>query len=473
MLVSINTASSNERQTWVAWGSYSRRWDAPHMYFGGRLPSQPLGDIIDLIPPVDKETILDLLYTRLFLNGISLDLRGYSMDPEYAYPGIPPPGWRSHRFHGTAGQPDFTYWERHLPIVKGAIDRIRRRNEVPVLFLRGASAERWMNPQGNGGVGPDRAHLRDWANWAWELLDYFYNNGLQFDFFSIQNEPDGQGVAADKLAAMTEALFERLNSDNRFRNKPRLLAPETVRPSGAFDGGYLHELQSASWGTPSLLTKFGGLCYHQYDYDPNSGNTGNIPLRPPHHPRHAIRKYTAPPYNLKTFMTEMSDDVKRDRQTYWNGTIAQAVQWAKDCVDEMVEANASGIVMMWNFWSNINPGQGMCSYVNLRVSRSYDTASGWHLQYNGYQLPPHYTYLSKFVNNIRPGMVRLDATSTDSHVQVVSFRDSANLVIVAVNDRAPGSTPAEPVMLSLNGSEPRHLGSVESSNVEAFIIPLQ
>jgi hypothetical protein len=470
MIVYVSIGPSNEHQTWVAWSTYSRRWDAPHMYYGGRHHAEPLGNVVDLIPAGAKETILDLLYTRLFLNGISLSLRGYSMDPEFTA-SIPPPGWRSHRFAGAQGPADFSYWSNHLPIVQGALERIRRRNDTPVLFLRGDSAERWMNPQGSG-VGLDLARIPDWANWAWELLDYFYRNNLQFDYFSVQNEPDGQGVTAPILAAMTQALLQRLGSDPRFQNKPKVLVPETVTPIAAFNNSYLGELQSPDWGTPPLIARLGGLCYHQYDYDPKIGNSRQLPRRPPRDSLNSIRNYTIPPHNLKTFMPEMSDDVKDDRNSYWNGTTDQAVQWAKDCVDEMVEANVSGITLMWNFWSNVNPTQGINSYVNLGLSRQYSQSSGWSLQYTGHQLPPHYHYLSKFVNHIRSGMIRVDATSTDPHVQVVAFRDAASLVIVAVNDRPQASSVPEPVMLSLNGGQNQLLGSVGASYVEAFTIPL-
>lgn len=428
--VSVSIDASKTYQTWRAWGSMSQRWDSPHMYYG---PNQ--GPPIDRVPAAEKEKILDVLYRDLRLDWIELPIKGGAIDP--SLPG-PTPGWLSHEIHNDNADPfdmdwsqfDFAWWDGAVPIVLGAFARIQARGETPIFSLRVGALEGWMTHDG-------ALDVEEYAEWVCAVVLYLretYN--LTPTWISVMNEPDGMGdMSATTMALAVAALENRLAG---LGLPGRVAAVETVTPAAA--PAYLQALAG-------VIGSVAQIRYHIYDNDASVGLAPNLPAR------NAIRDFAAL-YGVPTAVTEMGSDVKQNRRTFWNDTPEQALAHANDYVNEMVEGGVSSLIMTLNFWTNSSPYFGTDAFAIL----NFDEQNAY--AYQGFKRPVIYGVLGEFINNIRPGMVRVEAKSDDPSVRVVCFTAPGRTALVVVNNGTADKDVRTPDGLG---------GVVPAKGVKAFV----
>jgi O-glycosyl hydrolase len=338
----------------------------------------------DTVPDSDKAMILDLLYTDLGLTG------------ERALVGYQSGGGAFGAIQGVA------------PILAQAAQRIQANGDQLAYNLVGVVTNALRDPDGR--LLPNGAAT--YASWAANGLTTLINQySIVVNRWSIVNEPDGNGNITQpelkQLVFATGAAFQAAGLTTQ------IVVPQTVVVSNV--SGYATPILS----DPSTLPYVKQLDYHEYDYDASQGQSPDVA------DRNAVRDL-ATQYGLTVAQRETSTDVKQNQSTFWNGTYDQGMAWANDVMTDMVEANAAAWDLILADYT-ATPSVGLSSYVVMNYNNCV---------YNNFVLPPHYWTLRQFVKFVRPGAVRVGASSSSHDVRAAAFVDSKRqqTIVVAINN---------------------------------------
>jgi O-glycosyl hydrolase len=223
--------------------------------------------------------------------------------------------------------------------------------------------------------------------------------GIDLYAFSIQNEPrfsQSYQSCVYNGAALRDVLKVVGRRFQKEGIQTLLFLPEDV--------GWLGGVESMIRPTlddPEARQYLGAVAVHGYDLD------GIKPNSPSINTWRTMYNWGAP-YNLPLWMTETSG-FKND----WNG--------AMDLAEAIYTALRHGNVSAWVFWAMSEPN-----------------ITEYNLVGSGLQKSKRYFTSRQFYKHIRPGMVRVEATSTDENIAVVAFwhptTQRTTLVLLNVGD---------------------------------------
>jgi O-glycosyl hydrolase len=258
----------------------------------------------------------------------------------------------------------------HIEAVRSLLPR-----GVTTFYSSPVTVESWMN-EGN----PD-----EYVEWAMVMLRHWRQRGMEMPYFSIMNEPGFYGGVRTWSGAwlrdVTKRLGARLAAEG-FRTK--LVVPDDVSPDNAYP-----RLQ-VILADPQARQYVGAVAYHMY----GRGNERDI-------------AQLAKQYGIPVWMSEYStpDD--------WR-------EWAALTHQLLAEYDVSAVDYMWGFFGDWDRSQ----LVRLKVNGT---------NYAGYDLTRQYYVMGQFSRFVRPGAVRIAATSSDPELKVVAFLDGRKPVIVVTN----------------------------------------
>ncbi len=226
------------------------------------------------------------------------------------------------------------------------------------------------------------------AEWNMKSLRYWKSWGREFAYFSVANEPgyaaQGQMTGAfqrDSILALGRALaLEGFST--------KLVATDGLNPDQAAD--HLAVIMADA----EARSYIGALCCHLY------GTPLSNMAR--------VREY-ADRYGLPLWMSEYSS----------NGY--PALDWANTMHEMLVTHSCSAVDYMWGFLGSWDSAQLVT--LNADANRNY----------TGYTLRDEYHVMGQWSKHIRPGAVRIAATSNHPEVKISAFIKANKRVVVAYN----------------------------------------
>ncbi len=223
--------------------------------------------------------------------------------------------------------------------------------------------------------------------------------GHPLDWLSIQNEPeavapwDSNTYTPSGYARMIELIAQRLRADGI---DVGLAAPDMAVPA------FVPLFLPAILATPTASGMLEAVAFHLYSlsyYD--AAGVG---------PTLATLGAATPP-GLPLWMTEFSNTTGIGYGSHDEG-IAQA-----ELMHEALVGGAS-MYVMWNLYRPGGPGEAL---VVISTSGAPD-----------YTVTPKYWTARQYMKYVKPGAVRIEASSADPDVRVSAFRDDARRVLTAV-----------------------------------------
>ena len=258
----------------------------------------------------------------------------------------------------------------HIAAVKSLLSR-----GVTTYYASPLTVEPWMNES-----NPD-----EYVEWAMVMLRHWRQQGLEMPYYSIMNEPGYYGGLKSWSGAwlrdVTKRLGARLAAEG-FRTK--LVVPDDVSPDNAYP-----RLQ-VILADPQARQYLGAVSYHLY----GRGNERDI-------------AQLAKQYGLPVWMSEYSTPDS------WR-------EWASVTHQLLAEYDVSAVDYMWGFFGDWDRSQ----LIRLRVNGS---------TYVGFDLTRHYYVMGQYSRFVRPGAVRVSATSSDPEVKVVGFLGGEKPIVVVTN----------------------------------------
>ena len=258
----------------------------------------------------------------------------------------------------------------HIAAVKSLLSR-----GVTTYYASPLTVEPWMNES-----NPD-----EYVEWAMVMLRHWRQQGLEMPYYSIMNEPGYYGGektwSGAWLRDVTKRLGARLAAEG-FRTK--LVVPDDVSPDNAYP-----RLQ-VILADPQARQYLGAVSYHLY----GRGNERDI-------------AQLAKQYGLPVWMSEYSTPDS------WR-------EWASVTHQLLAEYDVSAVDYMWGFFGDWDRSQ----LIRLRVNGS---------TYVGFDLTRHYYVMGQYSRFVRPGAVRVSATSSDPEVKVVGFLGGEKPIVVVTN----------------------------------------
>lgn len=207
--------------------------------------------------------------------------------------------------------------------------------------------------------------------------------GIDLYAFSIQNEPrfsqSYQSCVYDGTAIrdVMKVVGKRFKDEGI---QTLLFVPEDIGWLGGVEG-----MTKPTLDDPDARQYVGAVAVHGYDLD------GIKPNSPSANTWQTMYNWGAP-YNIPLWMTETSG-FKND----WNG--------AMDLAEAIYTALRHGNVSAWVFWAMSEP-----------------TITEYNLVSSSLQKSKRYFTSKQFYKFIRPGTVRVEASSTDENVAVIAFK---------------------------------------------------
>ena len=233
--------------------------------------------------------------------------------------------------------------------------------------------ESWMNA----------SNPAEYAEWALVMLRRWRDQGLEMPYYSLMNEPgySRSGIWSGAwLRDVAKILGARLKAEGF---KTKLVVPDDVSPQDAY------ERLPTILGDPDARQYIGAVAYHLY----GRGGENDV-------------KQIAQQYNIPIWMTEWST-------TDW-------FEWATAMQELLADDGVSAIDYMWGYFGDWDRAQ----LVRVRVNGS---------SYAGFDFNRQYYAMGQYSRYVRPGAVRIAATSSDANVKVVAFVDETKVIVVATN----------------------------------------
>lgn len=258
----------------------------------------------------------------------------------------------------------------HIAAVKSLLPR-----GVTTYYASPLALESWMTES-----NPD-----EYVEWAMVMLRHWREQGLEMPYFSLMNEPSYyQGLkswSGSWLRDVAKKLGARLRAE-RFATK--LVVPDDISPVAAYP-----RLQTIL-ADPDARQYVGAVAYHLYARGSEDGIA-----------------QLAKRYDIPVWMTEYS-------------TPGDWRAWADVMHELLAVHDVSAIDYMWGYLGEWDGSQ----LVRLNVTGG---------SYRGFAINRQYYVMGQYSRFVRPGAVRIAATSSDISVKVVAFLDGAKPVVVATN----------------------------------------
>jgi len=281
-------------------------------------------------------------------------------------------------------------WKRldaHVEFARRCVER-----GADTYFFSPIQLEAWMT----------EAKPAEYAEWALAVLRRARDLGLSMPYHAIVNEPGYQrsGIwSGEYLRDVIKLLGPRLRAEGF---ETRFVITDDLNATEAY--GRCQTILADE----AARSYVGALAFHLYDE----------PLD-----RVTLMTKLGDTYGLPLWMTEWFQP--------------DAFVWADTMQTLIADHNVSAIDYLWGFF-----GQWDASGSQL-VVLTYDAAN----LYTGYNLRKQYFIVGQFSRYVRPGAVRVEATSTDPAIRVSAFDDGTRPIVVALNTGAAD----QPIEVALGG----------------------
>jgi len=269
-------------------------------------------------------------------------------------------------------------WKRndaHIDYVKQAM-----AHGVTTHFLSPIVLESWMN----------ESNPQEYVEWALSILKRWRDQSVEPPFYSIKNEPGysrGGILSKEYLKTVIKLLGPKLRAAGL---RTKFVITDDLNAAEAY------ERCSYILQDPDARQYVGALAYHLYGGSSTDKND---------------MKDLGQKYKLPIWMTEWytPDDF----------------QWAETIHELITNYQVSAIDYIWAFfgeWSETQyPGNTL---IGLKFNG---------LQYQGYTPYKRYYYTGQYSRYVRPGYIRLQATSDNDNIKVTAFAKDNELAVVAIN----------------------------------------
>jgi O-glycosyl hydrolase len=246
---------------------------------------------------------------------------------------------------------------------------------VTTYFASPLRVESWM----------DESNPDEYVEWAMAILRHWRSAGMEMPYFSLMNEPSYYGGMKSWSGAWLRDVAKRLGARLKAEGfATKLVAPDDLSPNDAYA-----RLQTIL-ADPDARQYIGAVAYHLY----GRGNEDKV-------------AQLARQYGIPVWMTEYSTP------NDWRA-------WADIMHDLLATDDVSAIDYMWGYFGDWDGSQ----LVRVKVSGS---------SYAGFDFNRQYYVMGQYSRYVRPGAVRIAATSSDDDLEVVAFLDGARPVVVVTN----------------------------------------
>ena len=277
------------------------------------------------------------------------------------------------------------------------------------------SLEKWMT----------ESNPEEYAEWVMVTLRRWRDKGVEMPYFSLKNEPgyapSGGLWSGEYLRQVTKILGARIKAEGM---KTKLVVPDDVTPSEAYS-----RLQIIL-ADPDARQYIGAIGYHVYQ----RGGEDKI-------------KQLGEQYGIPIWMTEYS-------------TPDSWLDWAMLTHELITQDGVSAVDYMWGFFGDWDKSQ----LIALVVSNG---------AYQRFRLTPQYYAMGQYSRFVRPGAVRVAATSSDPNVKASAYVDGYKLIIVAtyVGSGGTGIAFERRVRFELGSSGPcvRRADAVRTSDSDSWL----
>lgn len=232
----------------------------------------------------------------------------------------------------------------------------------------------------------DESNPDEYVEWAMAINRHWRAAGLELSYFSLANEPTLRGLPLQSgayLLSLVKKLGQKLKAEG-FGTK--IVIPDDVRPSTS--ASYAQTILS----DPDARQYVGAIAYHLYDEPITSSST--------------IAGLSAQ-YSIPLWMSE-----------YY---VQDWMEWATIVHTLLSSYNTTVVDYLAGFLGEEYGGGGL---VALRHAGT---------TYNGYRLQSQYYSYGNFTRYVRPGAVRVAASSSDSEIQVSAFVLGGRLTVIGIN----------------------------------------
>ena len=256
----------------------------------------------------------------------------------------------------------------------------------------------------------------EYVEWAMTLLRHWRSAGAEPPFFSPVNEP---ALRAERSAVWLRDVVRDLGRQLEAEGfATRLVIPDDLNPSESYNRA------AVVLDDPEARRYVGALAFHIYG-DATGSRLAEL----------------ASTYDVPLWMTEFSPGGDS-----WRA----ALQWAGTMQQLITGSDVSAIDYMWGFFGS----QERNTLIGV------ESADG---RYSGFEVRPVYDAVGQFSRFIRPGAVRVSATSADA-VRVSAFRGPDDQVVVVFV-----STAHQPQVLNVEVSGGELGGSVSVTSSSAGV----
>lgn len=274
----------------------------------------------------------------------------------------------------------------------------------------------------------DESNPDEYVEWAMVINRRWRDAGLELPYYSIANEPTGLGPPVsdpDYMREVVKRLGHRLRAEGF---STRIVIPDNVSPStsASFAQTILADADARQY--------VAAIAYHLY----GEAITNSAAL-----------KALSTQYGIPLWMTEyFTHD--------W-------MEWATIVQSLLVDYDASVVDYLAGFLGDASEGEALINLLHAGTT------------YNGYLIQPQYYAYGNFTKYVRPGALRVAASSPDEDLLVSAFLRAGRLTLVAINhhDKAVNvrfefsSTPGATAFRLVRTAEGEHLNPAGSAQMES------
>ena len=246
----------------------------------------------------------------------------------------------------------------------------------------------------------------EYAEWVMVMLRHWRDRGYELPYYSLKNEPGSAAGGAvwsgEYLRDVTKILGARIKAEGL---KTKLVVPEDVNPREAYA-----RLQIIL-GDADARQYVGAISYHLSE----RGSEDKI-------------KQLGEQYGIPIWATELAPG-------------GDGFDLASLMNDLITDGGVSAVDYRWGFFGDYDPSQ----LVRLVVRNG---------SYERFSFTPQYYAMGQFSRFVRPGAVRVAATSNDPTVKATAYVDGTKLIIVAMNSGVPGLYFERQVRVELGAGGP-------------------
>lgn len=247
------------------------------------------------------------------------------------------------------------------------------RRGVTTWFASPPVLEKWMT----------EANPEEYAEWAMVMLRHWRDRGLEMPYYSLKNEPgvatSSAALSAQYLLAVTKLLGARIKAEGL---KTKLVLPDDVDPRAAYA-----RLQ-VILADPDARQYLGAVAYHLR----TAGGESEI-------------ERLAEQYGIPIWMTGYSAP-------------GDFLDLAKIMHELIANDGVSAFDFAWGFFGDFDSSQ----LVRLNVRNG---------AFDKFDITQQYYTMGQYSRFVRPGAVRIAATSSDPNVLATAYVDGYKLIVVA------------------------------------------